>query len=151
MLRTALAILIASALLGCSDSDPTGGGAKVVEPDGGDGDQPRTATDLHGAWLLDGERMLDKAAFSDTPEILQQQIKAMESMRVDFEEGVMKTSQGKSNEWKIASMDGDAWKLEMKRDSKDEWESHTLEWIDDDHVKVAEDDGDEVVYLKRKR
>ncbi|MEE2711874.1 MAG: hypothetical protein VX913_03785 [Planctomycetota bacterium] len=138
-LSPALTFLAILCLVAACSDDPS---------DGGGGSGPRTASHLHGTWVMDIDRMRDAA--EPGRELTEEDLNELESLTLSFSEGSMKTSQGKEGEWKIASTDGDTWELEAKRDGKDKWKRLRIEWIDDDHVKMQEK-ADVVLYLQRQK
>ena len=125
--------------------------------DGGSKSGARIASDLHGTWTFDIDRMRkDASATGVGAEATAGAILlSMADLTVTFSDGWTSTSGGKRSKWKVTSMDGDTWTISHKEDGDDKWQLETLVWIDDDHVGVMEKDKDgedgEFLYLKRKR
>ncbi|MBI4617435.1 MAG: hypothetical protein HY720_27740 [Planctomycetes bacterium] len=124
----------------------------------------RSESDLHGTWTVDVDKMLadqkETKEYKDTPE--DQRVAGEKMLRemmskseFTFSEGKLISKTGDKTEeisWKVVSMDGDKWTIETKEKDKDA-ETGTLEWIDNDHVKLTnKDDKDKFTFwLVRKK
>ncbi|MBI4612240.1 MAG: zinc ribbon domain-containing protein [Planctomycetes bacterium] len=119
-------------------------------PGAGTSDPPRAGrgeSDLHGTWNLVLDKMWEEFKSSDQyrniPESSRADVEEVvrelySNTRVTFSEGKISTRSGDKTEearWRIVSRDGNAWNVETQAEGK-KAETGTLEWMDDDHVKL---------------
>lgn len=126
----------------------------------------RPETSLHGTWSIDLDKMIEKMkADEDYKQASPEEKKLMEDglrqgmagATLRFSpEGKLTFQSGEKKEevtYKFVSKEGDRWKIETTEmtEGTPKTEIVTIVWADDDHISIVGAEGDDALYLMRKK